>query len=447
MSHNNRVVWSEGMFLRPHHYQQYTRYIENLVDERARTTRSMCWGFTELVMDEKLLGLGKISISRARGIFPDGTPFFLPGDGDLPAALELGKDAAQSLIYMAIPLRKNGISELDHKHDPHSLARYAANEQEVEDNCTIGGSVATIQIASLRTRFLKHGDNRGDYACLAIARVRDQRSDGSLLLDEDYWPPVLDCQALPGMVATIRELHNLLLHRADALANRVLGAGGGGAAEIGDFLYLQVINRYLPVLAHLAGLQGLHPEELYRILIGMAGEIATFVAAEKKAPEFPPYQHDQLHATFDPVMESLRQSLSAVLEQSALPIPLQERKYGIRVATVNDRTLLDQARFVLAVTAEMPTDDVRKRIPLQLKIGPVEQIRQLVNVQLPGIRTRPLPVAPRQIPFHTGYVYFELEQTGELWEQLKKSGGFAFHLGGEFPGFKIEFWAVRGGHQ
>jgi len=246
------------------------------------------------------------------------------------------------------------------------------------------------------------------------------------------------------MVAAIRELHGLLLHRADALASRVMGAGSGGAAEIGDFLYLQVINRYLPVLKHLTCLQGVHPEELYRILIGMAGEIATFVAAEKKAPEFPDYQHDQLYATFEPVMESLRQSLSAVLEQSALQIPLRERKYGIRVATVNDRTLLDQARFILAVTAEMPTDEVRKRIPLQLKIGTVEQIRQLVNVQLPGVRTRPLPVAPRQIPFHTGYVYFELEQTGELWEQLKTSGGFAFHLGGEFPGFKIEFWAIRG---
>ncbi len=32
MSWNNRVVWSEGMFLRPQHFQQQDRYIETLVE-------------------------------------------------------------------------------------------------------------------------------------------------------------------------------------------------------------------------------------------------------------------------------------------------------------------------------------------------------------------------------------------------------------------------------
>ena len=133
-----------------------------------------------------------------------------------------------------------------------------------------------------------------------------------------------------------------------------------------------------------------------------------------------------------------------VLEQSAVAIPLQDRKYGIRVATVADRSLLDHASFILAVTADVPTEDIRKRLPAQLKIGPVEQIRQLVNVQLPGIRVRPMPVAPRQIPYHAGFVYFELDRSSELWQQLKTSGGFAFHLGGEFPGIQMEFWSIKG---
>ena len=60
------------------------------------------------------------------------------------------------------------------------------------------------------------------------------------------------------------------------------------------------------------------------------------------------------------------------------------------------------------------------------------------------IRVRPIPVAPRQIPYHTGFVYFELDRSSELWAQLKTSGGFAFHLGGEFPGIQMEFWAIKG---
>jgi type VI secretion system protein ImpJ len=53
-------------------------------------------------------------------------------------------------------------------------------------------------------------------------------------------------------------------------------------------------------------------------------------------------------------------------------------------------------------------------------------------------------VAPRQIPFHAGYVYFELDPASEYWTGLKNSGGFALHVGGDFPGLKMEFWAIRG---
>jgi type VI secretion system protein ImpJ len=51
---------------------------------------------------------------------------------------------------------------------------------------------------------------------------------------------------------------------------------------------------------------------------------------------------------------------------------------------------------------------------------------------------------PRQIPFHAGFVYFELDQTHELWRQLKDSGGIALHVAGDFPGIAMKLWAVRG---
>ena len=36
MSWNNRVVWSEGMFVATQHFQQHDRYLENLIDARSR---------------------------------------------------------------------------------------------------------------------------------------------------------------------------------------------------------------------------------------------------------------------------------------------------------------------------------------------------------------------------------------------------------------------------
>jgi type VI secretion system protein ImpJ len=241
----------------------------------------------------------------------------------------------------------------------------------------------------------------------------------------------------------VNELRGLLHHRGEALAGRVSASGRGGAAEIAEFLFLQAVNRYEPVAAHLASLSGLHPEELYRELVTIAGELATFTHAAKRPPQFPQYRHDDLRATFEPVMASLRESLGAVIEQLAIQIPLKEPRYGIHAAPLADRGLLASASFVLAVRADVPTEELRAHFPAQTKIGSVEKIRDLVMSQLPGIAIRPLPVAPRQIPYHADFVYFELDRSSEFWPSLQDSGGFAIHVGGDMHGLNMQFWAIR----
>lgn len=188
----------------------------------------------------------------------------------------------------------------------------------------------------------------------------------------------------------------------------------------------------------------MHPEELYRLSASAAGELATFTTPSKRPPAIPAYQHDRLRESFEPLMTALRASLSAVLEQRAVPIPLERKKFGISVATVADRSLYGSAVFILAARADVPAEDLRRRFPAQIKIGPVERIRDLVNLQLPGVVVHAVPVAPRQIPFHAGFVYFELDQSSELWAQLATAGGVAIHVAGDFPGLDMEFWAIRG---
>jgi type VI secretion system protein ImpJ len=48
------------------------------------------------------------------------------------------------------------------------------------------------------------------------------------------------------------------------------------------------------------------------------------------------------------------------------------------------------------------------------------------------------------VPYHSGFQYFEVDQTAELWRQLRTSGGVAIHVAGEFPGLQMELWAIRG---
>ena len=240
------------------------------------------------------------------------------------------------------------------------------------------------------------------------------------------------------------ELLGLFRQRGEALGGRVAATSRGAASELADFLMLQVINRGEPLLAHFAEGGVVHPEAFFQFCVAAAGELATFTTTSKRTPRFPVYRHDHLKETFEPVIASLRESMSKVMTQNAIPIPLEPRKFGVSVAIVADRSLFSSAVFILAARADGPAEYVRQRFPAQVKIAPAEKIGDLVNKGLPGIPVVPIPVAPRQIPYHAGYAYFELDQTHELWGQLKGSGGVAIYVPGEFPGLAMEFWAIRG---
>ncbi|MBI2379791.1 MAG: type VI secretion system baseplate subunit TssK [Gammaproteobacteria bacterium] len=443
MSWKNRVVWSEGMFLRPQHFQQHDRYVEALVDGRCRPVSAFPWGFSTLSLDKGLLALGKLAILSARGVLPDGTPFNIPEDDPAPPPLAIEDSLRDGLIVLALPLARPGVRDTASEGEAMNGARYRGFVHEVRDDNAGFDSRAPVELGARALRLVSEKDGIGEYASLGLARVVEKRADQQLVLDEDYSPPCLDLAAAPVLAGFRSELLGLLHQRGEALGGRVVASSRGGASEIADFLMLQLVNRAEPLMAHLARLSPLHPEDFYRELLKLAGEFATFSTAERRPAEFPPYVHDDLKASFQPVMTALRQALSMVMETTAVPIPLAEKAYGIRVAVLQDRSLLDGASFVLAVRADVPGENLRRQFPLQIKIGSVEHIRDLVNLQLPGIGLMALPVAPRQIPYHAGWSYFELDRGSEHWKLLGQSGGFAFHISGQFPGLELAFWAIR----
>lgn len=443
MSAHSKIVWSEGLFLRPQHLQQQDRYLERYVESRCHALRSHTWGVVEIEIERDLLAIGKLGLRRAAGVFPDGTPFRMPEDEPLPTPLDIDPKLRDQVIHLAVPLRKPGALDAARGPARDGLVRHAVSELEVRDNTASSASMALLEVARLQTRLLPENEPAEDYARIPIAHVIECRADKQVVLDDRFIPTVLDARASVRLATFMTELLGLLQQRGEALAGRVSATGRAASAEIADFLMLQVINRYEPLVAHLADAGLVHPEDFYRLCITAAGELATFTTSSKRRPVLARYRHERLRESFEPAMAALRAALSAVLEQSAIPIPLEAKRFGIHVAAVADRTLFTSAVFILAARADMPGEELRRGFPQQLKIGPVEKIRDLVNLQLPGVPVHAVPVAPRQIPYHAGFVYFELDQSHELWQQLKTSGGVAVHVGGEYPGLAMEFWAIR----
>ena len=82
MFENSKVIWSEGIFLLPQHFQQHDRYIQNLVNSRCLGLQPYGWGFYSLTIDSDLFKIGKLALKECKGIFPDGTSFNLPEDDE-----------------------------------------------------------------------------------------------------------------------------------------------------------------------------------------------------------------------------------------------------------------------------------------------------------------------------------------------------------------------------
>lgn len=444
MSLSPRVAFCEGMFLRPQHFQQQTRYLESIAHRRALPAHPCFWGFTRLQIDEPALAAGQFGLIAAEGVLPDGTPFCLPSPSPTPPALSFSEGAVGQRILLALPLERAAGENVLFEESPASLARYAVNDALLRDENAFAGEPAEVQLALPRLRLVREDRLEQGWLGLGVARVLECRSDRSLVLDRDYIPPVLRMDTHVQVMSFLHEVQGLVAQRADALAQRLQQPGRGGVSEVGEFLMLQLLNRAESSLRHLDQTPMLHPERLYTELVALAGELCTFVDAGRRPQgEWPPYRHDALHESLFPLLLRLRLALASVLEQNAIQIDLQMRNYGVRVGQVSDRDLLKSAQFVLAVHAAAPAEVLRSHFPSQVKIGPAERIRDLVNLQLPGVGLRLLPVAPRQIPYHAGFHYFEMDTSVELWKQLQGNGTLALHVAGDFPELELQCWAIR----
>ena len=115
MSWESKVVWQEGLFLQPHHFQQQDRYIEALVAGVATGVAPYAWGVRELTLDDALLKLGKIAVKSCSGLTPDGAVFRIPQNDDHPAALDVPETVKNAVVYLATPIRRQGTTEVGHE--------------------------------------------------------------------------------------------------------------------------------------------------------------------------------------------------------------------------------------------------------------------------------------------------------------------------------------------
>lgn len=441
-----KVIWPLGMHASPAIFQQQDRYFEESIKVRAKALRPHFWGFTEFMIDEQFLNLAKVVVSKGSGIMPDGTLFELD-HGAKALSIDISPGTTNSRIMLALPIAVEGGTEVRALETLGLSTRYIRILEQVRDNNVYEGKPSQpfpVELGNLDFQLLFEDDaDLKGFVTMPVAKIVECRPDGTVILDKEFLPTFLHIEASVALSSYLREIIGLLSHRGDHLAVRVSNAGQTGSAELADFLLLQCINRMEPVFKHLSETPGVHPESFFKELLSFVGELSTYTEETKRPDDLPSYDHSDQYTTFMQIMLRARGTLSMVLEQHAVRLPLQNRADNVKLVAIHDKKLLATASFVLVAQADMDNEGLRNLLPRQIKIGTPENIRDLVNSHLPGVKITPLPVAPRQIPFHAGKTYFRLEFSSKERAQFEMSTGCAIHVSGSFPGLQMEFWAIK----
>ncbi len=445
VSNRNPPLWTDGQFIRPNHFQQQSRYHDYVIRRRSDAINAYQYGLEAIEINQENLLHGRITIVSAIGIFPDRTVFEIPNEAPPPPALDIGeKNIVNEVIYLCLPLWTNGVPEILTEGNAEESARLTIFNQETRDVTSADADPWEIQVGQLRLTLMMEREDRSSYSCIPIARVKEKRSDGSIILDREFMPMAYDIQAIPQLGRTLDDFTGLLQQRSHQISERLGQLSQNSVADVADFMLLQVTNRLSPVFNHYSTIQRVHPERLYELFASAAGELATFTHDGRIPESWPIYHHEKPHVCFQPLINSLRKSLSVMLEPNAISLKLTPHEFGFYTAAVSDDRLIDQCSFVLAVKASIPRDQLARIFPTQVKISSIDKIRDLVKSHLPGVSLQPMPTAPRQLPYHADYTYFYLDHNSSGWKSLEKSSGFAFHIAGEFPDLDMQFWAIRG---
>lgn len=444
----NKVVWSEGLFLRPQLFQQQERYVEHYIHQRTSLLTPYYWGFSSLTIDRQGLEYGKLIINAAAGVFPDGTPFSVPDTCPAPSPLTLLPHHCGQQLYLAISLALPGHDEtlLSSSHST-SLARFTAKEHLVHDSNAVHREARHLLLAQLNLRLLPESEMNDTWIGLPCARLKHLDADGrAILVEDDYIPPLIDCRDNTLLMSWIMHVVGQLRHRAETFALQLSDSFKGESQAVGieDYLLLQLCNRYHSMLDYWLQRPSVHPEVLFCEVNALQAELATYLSAQRRPPqEGYLYQHKALAETFRPLLDDISQQLNLLLTKAGECYEFQRQTNGVWVTADPDLQLDAYQTLIVAVKAAVPHQQIHKHFIQQTKISAPRQILDLVRSHLPGVTLQPLAGPPRQLAHCSGTHYFELVQSGRDWQSIVDERAVALHIAGQFPELTLRLWGLR----
>ena len=439
-----KVVWQEGMFLSPQHFQQQERYVERYSRQLFTALHPGHAGFTSLSIDPAQLKAGKLFLREASGLFPDGTPFQLTDN----LILDIESANAGATVYLALPLLRSARIDIATEENLSRSIRYKSFARQVRDITNHDNDAVELELCVLNPCLLLDSEPMDDYTTLAIARIEEFNSAGDLVLDSTFIPRCIDYRVSKYLHEQVQNLQALIQQHATLIAAQI-----GVEEEQKSFqamqiayMWLQALNRYGVWLKQVEYQVDISAATLYRYLAIMAADLSTFTTT--LAPDFPVFDESAIYASFAPVISCLLLNLRQASKEKVLMVcwdkSLYEHRRLLR-CQIDDRTLFNDGRFILAVASSLGSSGTRTTFIAAAKLCGHNRIAERVRNALSGVPLNILATAPIELRIKPNTVYFEIDTNDVLWQEMVKTcDRLALHVDEQMPDdTTIECFVIR----
>jgi len=441
MSRENRIVWAEGMFLGPQHFQQSDRFRDGELRFRQAAFEPYAWGVVQADFDLEALGNSRLKLDVSEVILPDGSLVRAPGVDPIPAGREFSSLFSTKLkrleVFMAFPDERPGVPECRPAGQGSVVDIRHLSEPIQVDDLNNPGKEMEVTVGRQNLKLLVSGENLDGYITLKLAEI-ERASDTKFKISQDYIPPRLSLGTSGPLFDMTASLLEVLTAKSTALALQTRQRGEGmvefGTSDVGNFWLLHTVNSFLPLVADHLRTPRRHPYQVYATIAQLAGALCTF-GVDRHPSEIPAYSHTDLAGTFGGLTTLIRMLLETVMPSRFSGVELSLRDETMLTGEIVDRGLLEgDTDWYLSVRGDMPAVQVVEEVPSQTIIGSPHNIDFLVRTATPGVVLTHVPVPPRDFPLKAGCTYFSVDTHSETWETIRESRAIAIYLGG--PGLR-----------
>lgn len=441
-----RPVWQEGMALSPQHFQAQRRWLEDEVTRALDAVIPFAWGVSGVELDADALRGGTLSLTHARGRFPDGTSLQTPDPDPLPAPAALGErfsPAREShLVHLALaPWHTDSPNVIGAGAARTAAVRFVREERTLVDETT-GGDALAVAVASKNVRLLLDEEVRADDITLPLARIR-RDTGGHFVIDRDYIPPCIQYGASPRLSALLRRTVTMLEAKSNALASAITGTSAPAAqAYVGNEVairwLLHAIRSAEAPLRHLLTNRAAHPERLWLELSRLAGALCTF-SLTVQARDLPVYTHHDLEGCFGALEQHLRAHLDAVVAARAVVIRLAQTAPTLQTGVItDDRCFEPGAQWFVGVRTRLGPLQTAAQFPQLAKVCASKFVLELVRRAFAGLPVEYVPTPPTAIAPRAEMSYFAITLDGPCAQALHQSHEVGVYVPDSLPDTVIE---------